>query len=244
MAGGLPAAGARALSTRASKGQRARALRRAASSDSGRVSLPAPAPRNGAAAEVSFPAAATGSVLAGRRPGLYSTHIGKKYAMAVSGMVLMLFVRVHMLGNLKLYQGAGAIDSYAAWLRRAGAPVLPRDTLLWLVGILLVAAGAIHIHSACTLTLVNRRARPEAYRSPRDYVAASFASRTMRWTGIIVALFVIFHLLDLTWGTVNPSFRAGGPYHNIVASFRRWPVGVAYGPRSGIALISPPLDRG
>ena len=198
------------------------------SSDSGRVSLPAPAPRNGVGAEVSFPAAATGSVLAGRRPGLYSTHIGKKYSMAVSGMVLMLFVLVHMLGNLKLYQGAGAIDSYAAWLRRAGAPVLPRDTLLWLVGIVLVAAGAIHIYSAYALTLVNRRARPDAYRSPRDYAAASFASRTMRWTGIIVALFVIFHLLDLTWGTVNPSFRAGDSSHNIIASFQRWPVAIAY----------------
>lgn len=209
-------------------GQRTRALRRADSSHSGRVSFLVRAPRNGAAAEASLPGPVTDSVLAGRRRGLYSTHIGKKYAMAVSGMVLMLFVLGHMLGNLKLYQGAGAIDSYAAWLRRAGAPVLPRDTLLWLVGIVLVAAGAIHIYSAYALTLVNRRARPEAYRSPRDYVAASFASRTMRWTGIIVALFVIFHLLDLTWGTVNPSFRAGGPYHNIVASFRRWPVAIAY----------------
>jgi succinate dehydrogenase / fumarate reductase cytochrome b subunit len=75
---------------------------------------------------------------------------------------------------------------------------------------------------------VNRRARPEAYRSRRDYVAASFASRTMRWTGIIVALFVVFHLLDLTWGTANPDFHAGDPYHNVVASFQRWPVASAY----------------
>jgi succinate dehydrogenase / fumarate reductase cytochrome b subunit len=76
--------------------------------------------------------------------------------------------------------------------------------------------------------MVNRRARPEAYRSPRDYVAASFASRTMRWTGIIVALFVIFHLLDLTWGAANPDFRTGDPYHNVVESFQRWPVAIAY----------------
>jgi succinate dehydrogenase / fumarate reductase cytochrome b subunit len=167
-------------------------------------------------------------VVATRRLGLYSTHVGKKYAMAVSGMVLMAFVFVHMLGNLKLYLGASAMDRYAAWLRTAGEPVLPRQTLLWVVGIVLVAAGAIHIYSAYALTLVNRRARPEAYRSPRDYVAASFASRTMRWTGIIVALFVVFHLLDLTWGTVNPGFRAGDAYHNVIASFQRWPVAIAY----------------
>jgi succinate dehydrogenase / fumarate reductase cytochrome b subunit len=165
---------------------------------------------------------------AAHRPGLYSTHVGKKYAMAISGMVLMLFVLAHMLGNLKLYEGAGPMDAYAAWLRTAGQPVLPRQTLLWAVGIVLVAAAVVHIHSAYALTLVNRRARSQAYRSPRDYVAASFASRTMRWTGAIVALFVVFHLLDLTWGTANPDFRTGDPYHNVVASFQRWPVAVAY----------------
>jgi succinate dehydrogenase / fumarate reductase cytochrome b subunit len=168
------------------------------------------------------------TIPAERRHGLYSTHVGKKYAMAVSGMVLMLFVLVHMLGNLKLYQGAGAIDAYSAWLRRAGEPVLPRASLLWLLGIVLIVAGGVHVYSAYALTLVNRRARPEAYRSARDYVAASFASRTMRWTGIIVALFVVFHLLDLTWGTANPAFRTGDPYHNVVASFRRSPVAIAY----------------
>jgi succinate dehydrogenase / fumarate reductase cytochrome b subunit len=163
-----------------------------------------------------------------RRPGLYSTHVGKKYAMALSGMVLMLFVLVHMLGNLKLYLGASALDNYSAWLRTAGEPALPRQTLLWTVRIVLIAAVAVHIHAAYVLTMVNRRARPEAYRSPRDYVAASFASRTMRWSGIIVALFVVFHLLDLTWGTANPGFRAGDPYGNLIESFQRWPVAIAY----------------
>jgi succinate dehydrogenase / fumarate reductase cytochrome b subunit len=105
---------------------------------------------------------------------------------------------------------------------------LPRQTLLWAVRIVLIAAVAVHIHAAYVLTLVNRRARPEPYRSPRDYVAASFAGRTMRWTGIIVALFVVFHLLDLTWGAANPGFRAADPYHNVVESFRRWPVAIAY----------------
>ena len=73
-----------------------------------------------------------------------------------------------------------------------------------------------------------RRARPDAYRSPRDYVAADFASRTMRWTGVIVLLFVVFHLLDLTWGPANPDFRSGDPYANVVASFERVPVSIVY----------------
>jgi succinate dehydrogenase / fumarate reductase cytochrome b subunit len=162
------------------------------------------------------------------RPGLYSTHVGKKYAMAISGMVLMLFVLAHMIGNLKLYLGASSLDNYSAWLRNVGEPALPRQTLLWTVRIVLIVAVAVHIQAAYALTLVNRRARPSAYRSPRDYVAASFASRTMRWSGIIVALFVVFHLLDLTWGSANPDFRAGDPYHNVVESFQRWPVAIAY----------------
>jgi succinate dehydrogenase / fumarate reductase cytochrome b subunit len=161
-------------------------------------------------------------------PSLYATYVGKKYAMAVSGIVLMAFVLGHMIGNLKLYLGASELDAYGRWLRTVGEPALPRETLLWIVRIALLAAVAVHIQAAYALTLVNRRARPEAYRSERDYVAASFASRTMRWTGIIVVLFVVWHLLDLTWGTVNPGFRAGDPYHNVVESFRRWPVAIAY----------------
>src|SRR5919204_2677770 len=162
------------------------------------------------------------------RPTLYATHIGKKYAMAISGIVLMAFVLGHMLGNLKLYVGASSMAAYSRWLRTVGAPELPHETLLWTVRTVLLAALVVHLHAAYSLAVVNRRARPDAYRSPRDYVAASFASRTMRWTGPIILAFVVFHLLDLTWGTANPSFRAGDPYHNVVASFQRWPVAVAY----------------
>jgi succinate dehydrogenase / fumarate reductase cytochrome b subunit len=215
------------MSHRATTRPPARRLRRATRNGAAGVSLPKSATRKGSAG-VSLREPVNETALDAGRPGLYSTHIGKKYAMAVSGMVLMLFVLVHMIGNLKLYLGASALDNYSAWLRNVGEPVLPRQTLLWAVRIALVAAVAVHIHAAYLLTMVNRRARPEAYRSPRDYVAASFASRTMRWTGIIVALFVVFHLLDLTWGAANPDFRAGDPYHNVVESFQRWPVAIAY----------------
>jgi succinate dehydrogenase / fumarate reductase cytochrome b subunit len=162
------------------------------------------------------------------RPTLYATHIGKKYAMAISGIVLMAFVLGHMLGNLKLYVGASSMAAYSRWLRTVGAPELPHETLLWTVRTVLLAALAVHLHAAYSLAVVNRRARPDAYRSPRDYVAANFASRTMRWTGPIILAFVVFHLLDLTWGTANPSFHAGDPYDNVVASFQRVPVALVY----------------
>ena len=158
------------------------------------------------------------------RPSLYSTSVGKKYAMAISGMVLMGWVLSHMIGNLKVYFGESSLDRYSEWLRQVGEPLLPPQALLWAVRVVLVAAVAVHIHAAYQLTMINRRARADAYRSKRDYVVADFASRTMRWTGVIVVLFVIFHLLDLTWGPANPDFIHGAPYHNLsrASSACRW----------------------
>jgi succinate dehydrogenase / fumarate reductase, cytochrome b subunit len=143
-------------------------------------------------------------------------------------MVLMAFILAHMVGNLKLYFGATALDNYSHWLREVGEPALPRQALLWAVRVTLLAAVTAHIVAAYQLTMINKRARPQAYRSKRDYVTADFASRTMRWTGIIVILFVVWHLLDLTWGPVNPDFVSGDPYHNVVASFERVPVSIIY----------------
>lgn len=162
------------------------------------------------------------------RPSLYSTAVGKKYVMAISGLVLMAYVVTHMIGNLKLYFGAESLGAYAEWLRDVGEPALPREALLWALRIVLLVALFAHLWAAYALTVINRRARPTAYRSRRDFVAADFASRTMRWTGIIVLLFVAFHLLDLTWGPANPDFVGGDPYHNVVASFERIPVALVY----------------
>jgi succinate dehydrogenase / fumarate reductase cytochrome b subunit len=163
-----------------------------------------------------------------RHRGLYATEVGKKYVMAVTGIILMLFVLGHMLGNLKLYLGADSLNAYSHWLRDVGEPAVPREVLLWIVRIVLLVSVVLHIDSAARLTRANRRARPVAYEAPRRYAAADFASRTMRWTGVIVALFVIFHLLDLTWGTANPDFHSGDPYANVVASFQRVPVAIVY----------------
>jgi len=162
------------------------------------------------------------------RPSLFATAVGKKYAMAISGLVLMGYVLLHMVGNLKIYFGAESLNKYSEWLREVGEPALPREWLLWGVRIVLLLAVVVHIYAAYALTVMNRRARPVQYVSKRDYVAADFASRTMRWTGIIVVLFVIWHLLDLTWGTTNPDFVSGDVYHNVIASFERIPVAIVY----------------
>jgi succinate dehydrogenase / fumarate reductase, cytochrome b subunit len=154
--------------------------------------------------------------------------IGKKWAMAVTGIVLLSYVFAHMVGNLKVFLGKNEINAYADWLRTIGQPAFPRTVVLWTLRTGLMAAFVVHIVAAVQLTRMNRRARPERYHSKRDYVAANYASRTMRWSGVIIALFVIFHLLDLTWGPANPHFVRGDPYDNLFYSFNRVPIAIVY----------------
>ena len=156
--------------------------------------------------------------------------VGKKWVMAVTGIMLLGFVFAHMIGNLKIYLGAGPLNHYADWLRTLGEPALPRTVLLWIMRVGLMGAFFLHIVSAAQLTRMNHRARPTKYQSPRDYAAANFASRTMRWTGVIVGLYLIFHLMDLTWGNpaVSTHFVRGHTYQNAVASFKRVPVAIVY----------------
>src|SRR6478735_9308526 len=145
--------------------------------------------------------------------------IGKKWVMAITGIMLLGFVLFHMIGNLKIYLGAAHLDEYAEWLRTIGEPFVPRGVFLWILRIGLIGAFFFHIVSAAQLTRMNHQSRPTKYQSPRDYVAADFASRTMRWTGVIVGLFVIFHLMDLTWGTVDPGWARGHVYANVIHIF-------------------------
>jgi len=153
---------------------------------------------------------------------LYRSALGKKYVMAITGIVWMGYVFAHMVGNLKMYLGPAEYDAYADFLRNLLVPILPRTVTLWLLRLGLIAAIALHIHAATTLTLMNRRARTVRYQSPRDYAAANFASRTMRYTGVLVLLFLFVHLGDLTWGWFNPDFIRGDPYHNVDVSLSRW----------------------
>ena len=158
----------------------------------------------------------------------YRSAVGKKWVMAITGLLLIGFVFFHALGNLKVYFGAEDFNHYGEWLRELLVPFLPRTVFLWILRIGLVLAFAFHIHSAYSLTRMNRRARGGGYVQERDWQAADFASRTMRWTGVIVGLFVIFHLADLTWGTANPDFVRGDVYRNFVATFSRPPVAIIY----------------
>jgi succinate dehydrogenase / fumarate reductase cytochrome b subunit len=164
---------------------------------------------------------------------LYRSALGKKYVMAVTGVALMGYVLAHMIGNLKMYLGKDAsgvydIDHYGEFLRELLVPLAPRTVVLWILRGGLIAAFVFHIHAAYSLTVMNRRARVTRYQSPRDYIAANFASRTMRWTGIILALFILWHLADFTWGWVNPGFVRGEVYRNVDASLSRWPVAILY----------------
>ena len=170
-----------------------------------------------------------------RRPWLievYGTDVGKKYAMAISGIMLLLFIFFHMIGNLHAFEGAHELNEYGEGLRDIGEPLVPRTFILWALLRLPVAiALAVHVHAAFALTRSNRVARgATGYAGDRSYHAATYASRTMRWTGVIILLYLIWHLADLTWGieAVNPAFERGDVYGNLVASLERWPVTLIY----------------
>jgi succinate dehydrogenase / fumarate reductase cytochrome b subunit len=152
-----------------------------------------------------------------------SSTIGRKVVMAVTGLVLFGFVIGHMIGNLQVFlPDHEAINHYAEFLRE-----MLHGTGLWIVRGVLLAAVGLHIWSAWSLTKTNRRARPVPYKVVTPD-ASTYASRTMRWSGIIVLLFVIYHLLHMTTGDVHPEFLAGDVYRNIVVGFSRWPVTLFY----------------
>jgi succinate dehydrogenase / fumarate reductase cytochrome b subunit len=153
--------------------------------------------------------------------------VGKKAVMAVTGVILFAFVLGHFAGNLKLYQGPRALNDYAAFLRSAGSPELPAGALLWTFRVVLLASLALHVWAAWQLTRMSHAARPVAYVAGTR-VHTTYASRTMRWGGVIILLFVVYHLLHFTWGTVHPSFVPGDVYHNVVTGFQVWWVAAFY----------------
>jgi len=159
--------------------------------------------------------------------GFYRSAIGKKAVMAVTGVFLFGWILLHMLGNLKVYTGAEHYNAYAAFLITMGAPLLPNKAALIVVRVLLLIAVWLHIQAATQLTLMNRKARPVGY-TERDYVSATYAARTMRWSGVIIVLFVVYHLLHLTFGTLHPDFIEHDVYHNFVTGFQVWWVSAFY----------------
>ena len=147
-----------------------------------------------------------------------TSSVFKKIVMAVSGISMVLYLIAHVVGNLKAFSGRDAFNDYSAWIRTVGNPAVPGETTLWIIRIVLLAAVVAHFWAAISLWRQAKRARPQAYVTKKS-VAQSYASRTMRWGGVIVLLFIIWHILDLTDGVVNPDGRDSTPYDRLVASF-------------------------
>lgn len=167
---------------------------------------------------------------------IYQSAIGRKWVMAISGIILLGFVITHMIGNLHLYEGPLELHEYAETLRNLGTDVIPRTWMLWGVRLLLIASFIIHIHSAYTLKEMGRKANTRAnyadgnkkYAASQQFIAATYASRTMRWTGPIILLYLGFHLADLTWGWVHDDWYLGDPYNNIVISMGNIGIALIY----------------
>lgn len=162
---------------------------------------------------------------------VWASTIGKKVIVAITGVMLGLYVLAHMLGNLKAIQGTGssgaAIDRYAEWLRTVGAPVIPRNGVLWLIRAVLLAALVIHIVAITQLTKRNRVARPPG--APAKRLRRTTSARTMLITGIVIAAFLVFHILQFSTRTiqVTPIYE-GTVYANLYDAFQKWYFVVLY----------------
>lgn len=156
-----------------------------------------------------------------RMTRFYEATNGKKAVMAITGVILFGYVVGHLLGNLQVFAGdqGAAINRYAAFLHSSGA-------MLWSVRLLLLLAVVLHIVASFQLWALNRAARPIGYYK-KDDVPSAYAARTMKWSGPIIAAFVVFHVLHLTTGDVLP-LDAHDVYGNIVAGFQRWYISAAY----------------
>lgn len=151
---------------------------------------------------------------------LWQTAIGKKVAMAVSGVLLVLFLVSHMISNVTVLIDPKHLDDYAAWLRSFGP-------LLWVARLGLLALAVIHIVAAWQLTQMARAARPSSY-DRHDAQVATYAARTMRWGGVLLLVFLVYHLLHLTIGTVHPDFRHGEVGRNLIVGMQSPLVAVFY----------------
>ncbi|MBX3175603.1 MAG: succinate dehydrogenase cytochrome b subunit [Gemmatimonadaceae bacterium] len=150
----------------------------------------------------------------------WDSTIGKKWVMAVTGIGLVLFAIAHMAGNLQVFLGADVFNDYAHKLQSLGP-------LLWIARAGLFTMAVLHIISAYQLTMRARQARPQGYAMQTPQVS-TLASRTMRVGGVILALFLIYHILHFTTGQLHPAFSKGGAYGNVVLGFRVWWVGLFY----------------
>jgi succinate dehydrogenase / fumarate reductase cytochrome b subunit len=158
----------------------------------------------------------------GRLIAFWQSAIGKKVVMAVTGLIGIAYVIGHMLGNLQIFQGAEKINAYAAMLHG------PLKSAVWAARIVLLGAVVLHLIAAWQLTRLDRAARPVGY-ARREPQVSTLASRSMRWGGVLLLVFIVFHILHFTTGTVQPvAFVAGDVYGNMIGGFRIWWVTLFY----------------
>jgi succinate dehydrogenase / fumarate reductase cytochrome b subunit len=152
--------------------------------------------------------------------------VAMKAMMAVSGLIMVGYLLAHMYGNLKVFSGQQAFDDYAHHLRTMGEPILPYGGALWVIRIVLLVAIVAHVYSAASLWRRDRKARggTSRYASSKGKkgIQRTYASFTLRWGGIIILLFVIYHLLHLTWNVVAPGGASDSPYERLVNGFTIW----------------------
>jgi succinate dehydrogenase / fumarate reductase cytochrome b subunit len=158
----------------------------------------------------------------GRLRTFYGSMVGKKAVMALTGLIWVGFVILHSLGNLLVFRGSAAIDSYSHFLKSTGE-------LLWALRALLFLAVVLHVIAAIQLTRQSRAARPIGY-AKRETQVATIASRTMRWGGALLLIFIVVHILHFTTGNIRPAgvFSTEDVYANVVTSFRIWWVALFY----------------
>jgi succinate dehydrogenase / fumarate reductase cytochrome b subunit len=159
----------------------------------------------------------------------WDSTIGKKVAVAISGAVLVAYLVLHMVGNLNSLYGAGdgdpRVDDYAHWLRTFGQPLLPYETMLWAVRVLLLGALIVHVTGVVQLTKRNRAARPSGARR----IGRSVSARTMMVTGTLLLAFIIFHILQFTTLTIDVTpVKEGAVYSNLYFAFQKWYFVVIY----------------
>ena len=149
-------------------------------------------------------------------------------AMAISGVVFIGFVLAHMYGNLKAFAGHDAFNEYAEHLRELGEPMLPHEGVLWILRVGLILALVVHVYCAVVLWRRAAAARTTKYVMKKS-TGAIFASRMMRWGGVTILVFLVWHLLNFTIGKVNPQGGAtNDPYNLMVDTFDVWWLTVIY----------------
>ncbi len=158
--------------------------------------------------------------------------VALKALMAITGLILIGYLLAHMYGNFKVFAGPEAFNEYAHHLRTLGQPILPYSGALWVIRIVLIASVLAHMYAAFSLWSRAHKARGGTRRyysnKSRTGVQRTYASFTLRWGGVVILLFVIYHLLHLTWNTIHPGGAAAEPYDRVVNGFQIWSVVLAY----------------